>query len=156
MIKKMAIGIFAGLICGLFGTGGGMILVPAFVYMLKINPKKARGTSLCCMLVMVITSSIFYYKNNYINWQAGLLCAVGSASCAFMFFLNGSHMTEIMIFLAISIFLGCDITNFFLFCKHCIHNIAVAATCLESYPIFLAYLFLNIAFVAQDIASSNT
>lgn len=77
MIKKILIGIFAGLICGLFGTGGGMILVPAFVYMLKINPKKARGTSLFCMLVMVITSSIFYYQNNYINWQAGLLCAIG-------------------------------------------------------------------------------
>ena len=77
MIKKMAIGIFAGLICGLFGTGGGMILVPAFVYMLKVNPKKARGTSLCCMLVMVITSSIFYYQNNYINWKTGFLCAIG-------------------------------------------------------------------------------
>ena len=67
MIKKMIIGIFAGGICGLFGTGGGMILVPAFVYMLDIEPKRARATSLCCMLVMVITSSIFYYSNNYIN-----------------------------------------------------------------------------------------
>ena len=26
---------------------------------------------------MVITSSIFYYKNNYINWKIGLLCAIG-------------------------------------------------------------------------------
>lgn len=54
-----------------------MILVPCFVYILKINPKKARATSLCCMLAMVIASSIFYYTNHYINWQAGLLCAVG-------------------------------------------------------------------------------
>ena len=77
MIKKMMIGILAGIICGLFGTGGGMILVPAFIYMLKIEPKKARATSLCCMLVMVITSSIFYYRNNYIDWNVGLLCAVG-------------------------------------------------------------------------------
>ena len=76
-MKKIVIGILAGVTCGLFGTGGGMILVPAFVYMLKINPKMARATSLCCMLAMVIASSIFYYKNNYINWQAGLLCAVG-------------------------------------------------------------------------------
>ena len=77
MIRKIIIGTLAGAICGLFGTGGGMILVPAFVYMLKIEPKKARATSICCMLVMVITSSIFYYKNNYINWQTGLLCATG-------------------------------------------------------------------------------
>ena len=77
MIKKIITGILAGGICGLVGTGGGMILVPAFVYMLGVDPKKARGTSLCCMLVMVITTSIFYYKNNYINWQTGVLCAVG-------------------------------------------------------------------------------
>ena len=77
MIKKMIIGILAGGICGLFGTGGGMILVPAFVYMLNIEPKKARATSLCCMLVMVITSSIFYYQSNYINWKIGALCAIG-------------------------------------------------------------------------------
>lgn len=77
MIKKIVIGVFAGIICGLFGTGGGMILVPAFIYMLKIEPQKARATSLCCMLVLVITSGIFYYQQNYINWQAGILCAVG-------------------------------------------------------------------------------
>ena len=29
------------------------------------------------MLVMVLTSSIFYYKNNYINWTTGFLCAIG-------------------------------------------------------------------------------
>ena len=84
MIKKIIIGILAGMICGLFGTGGGMILVPTFVYMLKIEPKKARATSLCCMLVMVITSSIFYYKNNYINWQAGGLCAIGGIAGGFL------------------------------------------------------------------------
>ncbi len=77
MIKKVILGLIAGIICGLFGTGGGMILVPAFVYMLKIDPKKSRATSLLCMLVMVIVSSIFYYKNNYIEWKVGVLCAIG-------------------------------------------------------------------------------
>ena len=76
-IKIAVIGGLAGIICGLFGTGGGMILVPAFIYMLDIEPKKARATSLCCMLAMVIASSFFYYKNNYINWNSGLLCAIG-------------------------------------------------------------------------------
>ena len=77
MIKKIILGLIAGIICGLFGTGGGMILVPAFIYMLKIEPKKARATSLLCMLVMVIVSSIFYYKNKYIDWKIGVLCAIG-------------------------------------------------------------------------------
>ena len=77
MIKKIILGLIAGIICGLFGTWGGMILVTAFIYMLKIEPKKARATSLLCMLVMVIVSSIFYYKNNYIEWKVGALCAIG-------------------------------------------------------------------------------
>ncbi len=43
----MAIGFIAGIISGLFSTGGGMILVPAFIYLLKkIKDIKARGTSI--------------------------------------------------------------------------------------------------------------
>ncbi len=77
MVIKIMIGLLAGIICGLFGTGGGMILVPSFIYFLKVEPKKARGTSIFCMLIMVITSSLYYYKNNYINWNIGILCALG-------------------------------------------------------------------------------
>lgn len=77
MLKKIIIGLLAGVICGLFGTGGGMILVPSFIYMLNIEPRNARATSVCCMLVMVITSSFFYYKSHYIDWKIGILCAIG-------------------------------------------------------------------------------
>lgn len=77
MIKKIFIGLVAGIINGFFATGGGMILVPAFVYLLNMDSKKARGTSIVCILPMVITSSIFYYKNNYIDWKISLLCAIG-------------------------------------------------------------------------------
>lgn len=77
MIKKIIIGLLAGLICGFFATGGGMILVPSFLYILKMQPAKARATSVCCILPMVIASSFFYYKNNYIDWKIGLLCAMG-------------------------------------------------------------------------------
>ena len=54
-----------------------MILVPAFIYILKMNPKEARGTSIFCILPMVIASSIFYYRNNYIDWKVGSICALG-------------------------------------------------------------------------------
>lgn len=54
-----------------------MILVPAFVYLLNIDSTKARGTSLCCILPMVLTSSFFYYKGNFIDWKIAILCAIG-------------------------------------------------------------------------------
>ena len=77
MWKKIIIGMLAGLISGIFSTGGGMILVPAFMYILKMNPVEARATSIACILVMVITSSIFYARNNYLNWDIGWMCAIG-------------------------------------------------------------------------------
>lgn len=77
MWKKIIIGMLAGLISGIFSTGGGMILVPAFIYILKMNPVEARATSIACILIMVITSSIFYARNNYLNWDIGWMCAIG-------------------------------------------------------------------------------
>ena len=77
ILKLSIVGIFAGIISGLFSTGGGMILVPAFIYLLGLDNTKARGTSVFCILPMVITSSFFYYKENYIDWKVAILCAIG-------------------------------------------------------------------------------
>lgn len=76
-IKKLIIGMLAGIVSGLFSTGGGMILVPAFIHLLRLDDTKARGTSVFCILPMVITSSFFYYKGNFIDWKIALLCAAG-------------------------------------------------------------------------------
>ncbi len=76
-MKKVFLGLLAGFVSGLFATGGGMILVPSFIYFLGMEDKKARGTSTLCILVMVLTSGFFYYKNDYIDWYIGMLCAIG-------------------------------------------------------------------------------
>ncbi len=54
-----------------------MILVPAFTFLLNIDEKEARATSIFCILPMVIASSIFYFNSSYIEFDTGLLCAVG-------------------------------------------------------------------------------
>lgn len=77
LIYKILIGIFSGIICGLFASGGGMILVPAFVHILKMDDVKARATSIICILPMVVTSGIFYYSNNYFDYKIGILVAIG-------------------------------------------------------------------------------
>ena len=76
-LYKILIGLFAGIISGLFASGGGMILVPAFIYLLKMKDVESRATSVICILPMVVTSGIFYYTSNYIDWKIGLLCAIG-------------------------------------------------------------------------------
>lgn len=77
MKKSIVIGIMAGFISGFFSTGGGMLLVPTFLYLLKMEDKRARATASLCILPMVVTSGIFYYQNNYMDWKIGLLCAAG-------------------------------------------------------------------------------
>ena len=37
----------------------------------------ARATSIFAILPMVIASSVFYFKGNYIDWKIGILCAIG-------------------------------------------------------------------------------
>lgn len=77
MIKKILIGLLAGLASGFFATGGGMIVVPALVYLMTLKEARARATSVFVILPMVVTSAFFYYQNNYIDWQIGILCAIG-------------------------------------------------------------------------------
>lgn len=77
MIKKVFVGIIAGFISGLFAAGGGMIVVPAFVHVFKLDEAKARATCIFAILPMVITSGLFYYNNNYIDWNIGIKCAIG-------------------------------------------------------------------------------
>ncbi len=77
MIKKIILGFISGIICGLFSAGGGLILVPAYVYILKMDEVKARATSVFSILPMVIVSGLMYYKGNYMDWKLGVYCAIG-------------------------------------------------------------------------------
>ena len=77
MVKKILVGLVAGIISGLFTAGGGLIIVTALLYTLKLEPKKARDTSVFCILPMVITTAIFYGQSNFIKWDIGIMCAIG-------------------------------------------------------------------------------
>jgi len=76
-MKNALIGLIAGVISGMFSAGGGLILVPIFVYVLKLSEKQARATSLFCILPMVVITAIIYSRNNFIDWQIGIKCAIG-------------------------------------------------------------------------------
>lgn len=77
MIKKIIIGLIGGTVTGLFASGGGMILVPCFMYLLHMKDRTSRATATFCILPWVMISGFFYYKNNFIDWNIGFLCALG-------------------------------------------------------------------------------
>lgn len=76
-MKKILIGLIIGFISGMFSAGGGLILVPVCTYVLKMNEKEARATTLFCIVPMVLVTAIIYNKNNFLNWNLGIKCAIG-------------------------------------------------------------------------------
>lgn len=73
----IAIGLFAGLLSGLFGIGGGIIIVPALIYLCGFTQLKAQGTSLAILLPPVgILAFLEYYRKGNVDVKAGILiCA---------------------------------------------------------------------------------
>ena len=71
------IGISAGILSGFVGVGGGIIIVPALVYLLGMSQFEAQGTSLFVLLLPVgVLAVINYTRAENINWKFGLVVAV--------------------------------------------------------------------------------
>ena len=74
----LAIGLGAGLLSGLFGIGGGIIIVPALMLLGRMQPATATGTSLGALLLPVGALGAWqYYKNGHLDMRASLLIALG-------------------------------------------------------------------------------
>ena len=77
-IGYVILGIVAGILSGLFGIGGGIVMVPALVVFFGLNILDANATSLAAMLLPVGALGVWsYYKAGYINIKDSLLIATG-------------------------------------------------------------------------------
>jgi uncharacterized membrane protein YfcA len=64
----VAIGLVAGLFSGLLGIGGGLLLVPAFLSILRLPLKETLGTSLACVGVIAVPGMITHAVLGHIDW----------------------------------------------------------------------------------------
>ena len=72
------IGLGAGLLSGLFGIGGGVVIVPALLLVMKFAPQTATGTSLGVFLLPVgILGALSYYRAGHMDLKASLMIAAG-------------------------------------------------------------------------------
>src|SRR5882672_6661777 len=68
MAVLLLVGLFAGILSGLVGIGGGLIVVPALVFFLGFSQHQAQGTSLGLLLLPVgILAVINYYNKGFID-----------------------------------------------------------------------------------------
>lgn len=71
------IGLIAGTMGGMVGIGGGLIIVPAMVFLLGADQRVAQGTSIAIMLPPIgLFAAINYYKAGYINIKYAAIIAV--------------------------------------------------------------------------------
>src|SRR5208282_2273841 len=74
----LLLGLAVGVLVGLLGIGGGVVLVPAMVYLLHYDQHLAQGTSLFILLPPIGLGGLLqYWKNGQVDLRAGIYCAVG-------------------------------------------------------------------------------
>ena len=74
IIILACIGLAAGAFSGMFGIGGGLVMVPAMVFFLAMSQHEAQGTSLGVLVIPVAAIAAFnYYKQGELNVKYALL-----------------------------------------------------------------------------------
>lgn len=78
LMQLLAIGLVAGLAGGMFGIGGGAIMVPAMVLLLGMDQKFATGTSIAAQILPIgLFAAIVYHRNGNLNIGHAVLIAAG-------------------------------------------------------------------------------
>jgi hypothetical protein len=73
----VGIGLFAGVLSGIFGIGGGVVIVPALIYLAGFRQHVATGTSLAVLLPPVgIAAVMEYYRHGNVDLYAALVIAL--------------------------------------------------------------------------------
>ena len=81
VVLAIAVGLFAGVLGGLFGVGGGIIFVPALVLLFDLGQVEAEATSLLAILPVVIAGTWRQHGYENVRWRAagviGVTAVVG-------------------------------------------------------------------------------
>jgi uncharacterized membrane protein YfcA len=78
ILLLLLVGLLAGMMSGFVGIGGGVVMVPAMVYLLGFSQLQAQGTSLAVLVMPVgILAVMNYYKAGQMEVSAALVIAIG-------------------------------------------------------------------------------
>ena len=78
------VGLAAGLLSGIFGVGGGILIVPGLVFFVKMDQRRAHGTSLAAVLPISVSSLATYWVHGHVDWSVALFLAIGAVAGAFL------------------------------------------------------------------------
>ena len=74
----MTLGVAAGVVSGLFGVGGGVIVVPGLVLWMGLDQRRAAATSLATITVSAATAVVLFGRASAIDWPAAGYLLIGA------------------------------------------------------------------------------
>ena len=77
-VKAFLSGALAGVVAGISGLGGGIVNVPVFIYILKLNPHLAVSMSMACIAPSAVSSVVRHLIDNLINWEIAIPLSGGA------------------------------------------------------------------------------
>ncbi|MEO7349284.1 MAG: sulfite exporter TauE/SafE family protein [Terrimesophilobacter sp.] len=80
ILRLTLIGLAVGFFSGLFGVGGGIILVPLLIVVVGYEQRRASGTSLAAVLPTAIAGMVSYASHGSVDWIAGAMLAAGAVA----------------------------------------------------------------------------
>lgn len=83
LLTCLAIGIVSGIVAALCGVGGGVVMVPAFVFFLKLPHKTAVATSLAIIIPTALMATTQNAKHGYVEWKVAAITAVSASIFAY-------------------------------------------------------------------------
>jgi len=84
-LTLVAIGTLGGIAAGLFGVGGGIVIVPALIYWAGFSQHKATGTSLAVLLPPIgLGAALEYYRHGNVDIRAAIILATTMFSGAWV------------------------------------------------------------------------
>lgn len=102
----LAVGIVAGIASGLFGIGGGVLIVPALALLCGFTQEQSVGTSLAVLLPPVGLAAVLeYYRHGNVNLKAAILVALGLFVGAWLGALLAHRMGDAWLKLAFGVFI---------------------------------------------------
>jgi uncharacterized membrane protein YfcA len=79
----VALGIVIGIASGLFGIGGGVIMVPAFIALFGMGDLVAKGTSLLVMIPTAVSGTIVNARAGIVDVRSALVVGVAATIASF-------------------------------------------------------------------------
>jgi uncharacterized membrane protein YfcA len=76
-LKVIICGLATGLFNGLFGAGGGIVLVPSLVLLLGVEEHDAHATAISVILPLTLISAFIYYTKDIVDWDITTKVALG-------------------------------------------------------------------------------